>query len=192
LTKVLLSEIKKAQQRGSNLPAGASQETGPEETTPQETQKEKEEVAPSSENAEVQWLPSEILQAKKVMVILRSDSVAGPQGEEKEESIEKEIKKWGRFTLVDNPADADLLLVGVLFMEPGGLRPYDFHIFENLLIFKGGTKSPDWKTVPLWTAMQGQALFWPPPGTQMVRWLRKQMERQEARSISPVPARPRP
>jgi len=60
------------------------------------------------------------------------------------------------------------------------------------LIFKGGAKNPDWNTMPLWTAMQIEALFWPSPGTQMVRWLRKQMERQEARSISPIPAQPQP
>jgi len=129
LTKMLLNEIKKAEQRRGN-PSTAQQETGSEETKPQETQKE--EIAPSPEDGEVQPLPREILQAKKVMVMLRIDSVAGSQGEEKEKSIEKEIKKWGRFTLVDNPADADLLFVGVLFMEPGGPRPYDFHTFENL------------------------------------------------------------
>jgi len=187
---MFLNEIKKTEQRGSNLPASAGQEKSAEEYKPQESQKE--DAAPSPEGAEIQPLPSEILQAKKVMVVLRIDSVAGPQGEEKKKNIEKEIMKWGRFTLVDNPADADLLFVGLLFMESGGLKPYDFYTFENLLIFKGGGENPDWNTMPLWTALQSQALFWPPPGTQMVRWLRKQIERQETRSIPLVPVQPRP
>ena len=53
-------------------------------------------------------------------MVLRIDEVAGPNGEEKQESVEKEIKKWGRFSPADKPADGELIIVCAKFMESGG------------------------------------------------------------------------
>jgi hypothetical protein len=64
--------------------------------------------------------------------------------------------------------------------------------YENPLIFKGGNQNPDWNAMPLWTAVQIEALFWPSPSTQMIRWLRKQIERQEAPLARPSSAQVRP
>ena len=57
---------------------------------------------------------------------------------------------------------------------------HSYHTYENMLIFKGGSKEFGWDRMPLWTNMQIEALFRPAPATEMVRWLRKQIERQEA------------
>ena len=63
------------------------------------------------------WLRAEILSAKKVMVLLRIDEVAALQTEVTEKNVEKELRKWGRFTIVTNPSDADLLFVYVRYWD---------------------------------------------------------------------------
>jgi hypothetical protein len=62
--------------------------------------------------------------------------------------------------------------------EPHHHLVLDSRIYENLLIFKGGGKTPDWNRMPLWTAMQVETIFKSAAGTQMVRWLRKDIESQ--------------
>jgi len=122
-------------------------------------------------------LPVEILEAKKTMVMFRIDPIAGPHGERKEKDVEKEIQKWGRFSLVGDASTADLLIVCVKLMVSGA-RARDSRTYENLLIFKAGSKTPDWNRMPLWIDMQMETIFGPAAGTQMVRGLRKQIESQ--------------
>jgi hypothetical protein len=184
LAKEFLKQVAKAELHGAG-PPGTDNEKRPEETNPPDN--EKEEAAPSSESPDLAWLRPEILQAKKVIVLLRTDETVGPQGEQREKSIEKELKKWGRFTIVDNPADADLIFVCVRYLDFGRTNP---PTYENLLIFRGDVKNPDCSNMPLWMAMQIETLFGPSPGTQMVRWVRKQIEAREARSSQPAPAKP--
>jgi hypothetical protein len=188
VTKEFLRDVKKAEQRAAGSPAAADRDKPAEDINSQDSQAGG--AVPSSEDAEIPYLPREILQAKKVMVILRIEAVAGPQGDRKEKNVEKEVKKWGRFSLVDNPADADLVIVCIRFLDTTRLS--GSLVYENLFVFKGGVGNPDWRAMPLWTAMQIEALFWPSPGTQIVRWLRKLIERQETRTIQIVPARPQP
>ena len=180
LAKEFLKQVAKAELRDAG-PLATDSKKPEEGSTPSENQVE--DAAPSHESLDPAWLRPEILQAKKVMVLLRIDEVAGAQGEDKEKSIEKELKKWGRFSLVDNPADADLVFVCVRYLDLGRRNP---PTYENLLIFRGGLKNSDWSSMPLWTAMQIQALFGPSPGTQMVRWLRKQIEAREALASRPA------
>lgn len=182
VTKMFLNEVKKAEQHAANLPAGTNQQKTPDESRSQDMQKEKN-TSPSEE-PEAGLLPREIMQAKKVMVVSRVDAGTGPEGVEK--SVEKEIKKWGRFSLVNNTADADLVILCFVFTESSD---DSFFVFENILIFKGGEKNPDWNAMPLWTAVQALAPFRPPPGAQMIRQLKKQVERQEA---LPAPLHPGP
>ena len=183
--KEFLKQVAKAESRGAAPPANAEKDKLPEEIPPLEN--EKEETAPQAGTSDSAWLRQEILQAKKVMVLLRIDEVAGPQGEDREKSVEKELKKWGRFSVVNNPADADLVFVCVRYMDFGRTNP---PMYENLLIFKGGLNHPDWSAMPLWTAMQIETLFGSSPGTQMVRWLRKEIEAREVRPIQPANPHP--
>jgi hypothetical protein len=174
LTKMFLKEVKSAEQNNAGPPAGQEEQKGATNIPSQDGRTE-ETVTPSDEKTVS--LPVEILQAKKAMVMLRIDPVAGSQGERKEKDVEKEIQKWGRFSLVADPSGADLLIVCVRFMVSGA-RASDSHTYENLLIFRAGGKTPDWSRMPLWTAMQIETIFGPAAGTQMVRWLRKQIESQ--------------
>ena len=179
LAKNFLKEIAKAESKGAtSSPRGELEKDAPD-ATPQTEENEESRQSAGAETAA--WLRPEILHAKKVMVVLRIDELAGPKGEEKEKSVEKEIRKWGRFSIVDNPADADLVFVCVTYLDTGSKN---LSVYENLLIFKGGLASPDWPNTPLWNAMQIEAMFGPAPGKQMVRWLRKQIEAREARSSS--------
>jgi hypothetical protein len=188
VTKEFLKDVKQAEQRTAGSPAGNDRDKSAHDIKSQGNQNEG--AIPLSEDAETQSLPREILQAKKVMVVLRVDAVAGPQGEKKEKNVEKEIRKWGRFSLVNNPDEADLVIVCIRFLDLW--QSSHTPVYENLFVFKGGTGNPDWKRIPLWTAMQIDATFGPSPGTQMVRWLRRQMERQETLTIRPAPVPPQP
>lgn len=186
LAETFLKQIAKAELHGAGPPAKSDQEREHSETKPQDNEKEEALHAPG--NLPSQWLRAEILQAKKVMVLLRTDEVAGPQGEDKEKSIEKELKQWGRFTTLDNPTGADLVFVTVLYQSELELGPTNSiqTYWENLLIFKGGANSPDWNNMPLWTDMLDMPLFGNKPGPRMVRRLRKEIEAQEARSSQPA------
>jgi len=175
LTKMFLKEVKSAEQNNAGPPAGAEEEKGASNSISQDS-RGNETGAPSGE-ASASTVPVEILQAKKTMVMLRIDPVAGSRGERKEKDVEKEIQKWGRFSLVEDPSSADLLIVCARLMVRGA-RANDSHTYENLLIFKGGSTTPDWNRMPLWTAMQIETIFGPAAGTQMIRWLRKQIESQ--------------
>jgi hypothetical protein len=186
LTKEFLKDIKKAEQRAAGSPAAIDVDKSADDTKSQDSQSEG--AIPAAQDAEIQYLPSEILQAKRVMVVLRIDAVAGPKGEQKEKNVEKEIRRWGRFSLVDIPTEADLVIVCIRYLDTS--RTSSLPVYENLFVFKGGAGNPDWKSMPLWTAMQIDATFGPSPGKQMVRWLRKQIEAQERRASFPGPARP--
>ena len=175
LTKMFLKEVKNAEQNNAGTPAGSDDEKGASNSISQDSQMA--ETGTPSKEEKVLSLPVEILEAKKAMVMLRIDPVAGPQGERKEKDVEKEIQKGGRFSLVGDPSAADLLIVCVRYTMSGA-RATDFHVYENLLIFKGGGKSPDWNRMTLWTAIQIQTPFGPAAGTQMARWLRKDIESQ--------------
>jgi hypothetical protein len=188
LTKMFLKEVNNAEQNNTGPPVGPGEEKVANEIISQDSQME--ETVTSSGEKKVSSLPVEILQAKKTTVMLRIDPVAGPQGERKERDVEKEIQKWGRFSLVGDPAAADLLIVCVRLVVMGA-RAKDSRTYENLLIFKGGGKTPDWNRMPLWTAMQIEGLFGPAAGTQMVRRLRKQIESQGTPAGQPIPTQPR-
>lgn len=181
LAKEFLKQVAKAESRGAASPDGNEPEKIRQETKSGGEQRESSSGLDDEQN---HWLRPEILSAKKVMVLLRIDEVAAPQGEVTEKNVEKELRKWGRFTTVTNPSDADLLFVCVRYLDTSKQYP---PVYENLLIFKGGTSSRDWSSMPLWNAMQIDAPLSASPGTQMVRWLRKQIEKQEARPVPPNP-----
>jgi hypothetical protein len=176
---MFLKEVKSAEQNNAGPPAGQEEEKGATNIVSQDSRTE--ETVTSSDEKGVSSLPVEILEAKKAMVILRIGPVAGSQGDRKEKDVEKEIQKWGRFSLVGDPSGADLFIVCVRFTM-SGVRASDSHTYENLLIYKGGGKTPDWNRMPLWTAMQIETIFGPAAGTQMVRWLRKDIESQGTRA----------
>jgi hypothetical protein len=186
LTKMFLKAVNSAEQNNASPPAGPDDEKGASNSNSQDSQVEEKGASSGQEKASS--LPGEILEAKKVTVILRIDPVAGPQGERKEKEVEKEIQNWGRFSLVSDPSTADLVIVCVR-TTVSGARANDSHIYENLLIFKGG-KTPDWNRMLLWTAMQIETIFGPSAGTQMVRWLRKDIESKGTPASQPVPAQP--
>ncbi len=76
-----------------------------------------------------------------------------PSQTKSQERIEKELGKWGRFTLVTDPAHADLVVVlleGNRIVK-GGYGPY-----SELLVFNGGKmpakyEKPLWQTDAMWT-----------------------------------------
>jgi|GEM_PF-6184082 hypothetical protein len=177
LARNFLKAIANAESKGGVSSPGPETEKASGGNAP--TAEEKEDSPDVTQGS--QWLRPEILQARRVMVLLRTDEVAGPKGEEKEKSVEQEIKKWGRFSIVDNPGDADLIFVCVKYLDTSSKN---MPVYENLLIFKGGIGSPDWPNMPLWNAMQIEAMFAPAPGKQMTRWLRKQIEDREKQSVS--------
>lgn len=172
VSKALLKEVNKALQHepttlgdspmDENADASASAQIGPE----------------TAETAEMMpaLLPREILDAKKIMVILRIDTVANTKGEMREKAVEKELKKWGRYEVVDNPAAADIFIVCTRYLDSG---LHSNTVFENMLIFPARNRAPNWGSLPLWTALAVDSpLFGPSAGTQEVRWLRKRMEQQ--------------
>jgi hypothetical protein len=176
LSKAFLKEVDKASQSAATVAPAPPEEATAPEVEPSEDSSAGGQLSLANPQ-EASWLPAEILHARKVMVILRIDTTVGPKGEEKEKNVERELKKWGRFSLVTKPQDADLLIVCVRFLQSG---LHSYHTYENMLIFKGGSKELQWDRMPLWTNMQIEALFRPALGAEMVRWLRKQIERQES------------
>jgi len=177
LTKMFLKEVKSAEENNLGPPPGPEEEGGTDHTMSQDSRVG--ETGASSREGSLSALPVEILEAKKTMVMLRINPVAGPRGEVKEKDVEKEIQKWGRFTLVGDASSADLLIVCVRFMMSSA-RARDSRTYENLLIFRAGSKTPDWNRMPLWIDMQMETIFGSAAGTQMVRDLRKQIESQGA------------
>lgn len=114
LTKEFLKQVAKAESHGAPPPSGTEPETHAEEP---KSEGPTEQSPNSPESTQSAWLSPEILSAKKVMVLLRNDEVASPQGEVTEKNVEKEMRKWGRFTLVASPAEADLLFVCIRYLD---------------------------------------------------------------------------
>lgn len=173
--KILLKQVEKARQAAGSQAAQPARES--EELEPREADRQSKVELPAEENENV-LLPPEIMNARKVAVILRIDEVSGEKSEQREKSVEKEIRKWGRFELVDKPEAADLLIVCARYLYT------DLHsmmVFQNMMIFPSGTSAFTWEGVPLWSAFAADPLIGPTSGVQEVRWLRKRMERQEAK-----------
>lgn len=137
-----------AQSRTPALSATTSVQTEPPRDSPPTA-----EVAKSSREL--------VITAKAVLAIGDVGEVAYrqpfgvgiPSQKKSQERIEKELRKWGRFTLVVDPTQADLIVVlleGNRFLK-GGYGPY-----SELLVFQGGKlpakyEKPLWQTDAMWS-----------------------------------------
>jgi len=187
ITKTFLKEVSKAEQSASGTSGSAvidDEKDADHNATQSQADKD---AAPATEDVRPHSLPVELLQAKTVMVIARMDPAVGPQGEQREKSVEKELVRWGRFVVVNDSASADLIIVCVPFVTSDAVRAYETHVYENMLVFKGHSQKADWSKMPLWTAMQIDAPLARSPGAQMVRWLGTEIENQEKQSAAQAP-----
>ena len=174
VSKALLKEVDRALQREPATSVQSAKEENAEASASSQTETESPETMEIVEGT----LPQEMFDAKRVMVILRIDTVADAKGERREKAVEKELNKWGRYKVVDNPSDADLFIVCTRYLDSG---LYSSTVFENMLIFPAGNRAPKWGSLPLWTALAVDApLFGGSAGAQEVHWLRKRMEQQQA------------
>ncbi len=90
--------------------------------------------------------------------------------------VHDELKKWGRFEIVDDVTRADLAIV--LTAELRSPLWWDWFYRATLRVYKGGG-APDLKAEPLWGVYRVASYFDPAPGVIAVRKLRKEIERME-------------
>jgi len=178
VSKALLKEVDKALQREPATSGESPKDENAEDSASLQTEPER----PVTEEMMAGPLPQEIFSAKKVMVILRIDTVPDAKGERREKAVEKELHRWGRYKVVDKPSDADMFIVCIRYLDSG---LYSSTVFENMLVFPAGNPAPKWGSLPLWTALAVDApLFGASAGTQEVRWLRKRMEQQASMPLT--------
>ena len=119
-------------------------------------------------------LPKQITDAKTVAVIARLGEV-GPGGYTPDPRRAKEqvcdaIEKWGRYSVVDDPKQADLVLViteghngNVLISNSNGAssitQPVSI-LGDVLAVYPGGSV-PDDRTEPLWFQIERGGYSWP-------------------------------
>lgn len=158
----------------------------------EERQGDKQEAGPTGaaepEPGSAGWLPREILKAKTVASIYRgaSDRVPAVKGEEPDRDVVDVLQKWGRYTVVEDPSKADLVMVTVSLLPGtkffGGRQNARY---RSVFIFQGGTR-PDWSKMPLWAAMEQQGFTSASAG--LVKRLRKQVESAETPAPKETPA----
>jgi len=100
-------------------------------------------------------LPPEIYRARTVFLFCYSDLPKVCKAPQAMESIQKEIAEKGRWTVVSEAAQADLILVflhGVSVSSAWiykGATSTTTRYFTGLLVLKGGA-TPDWNAIPLY------------------------------------------
>jgi TPR repeat protein len=116
-------------------------------------------------------------------VVNKGRLIWDPDPARAKDKVEKAIQRWGRWTLVQDPVAADLVLLIVegnrnTFLQPGKL-------VEQLLVFQGGSL-PAKDEVPLWQA-KGEESISGRPGDKLVEQLRKQVEEYEKAETQRTP-----
>ena len=101
--------------------------------------------------------------------------------------VEKSLRKWGRFTLVEDQTKADLVLVVVEGMGRPRLLNGPGTPWATLQVFQGPGPVAEGAD-PLWKASATPSLLWNfPPTEQLVKELRKDVEQGQNSRISTGP-----
>jgi tetratricopeptide (TPR) repeat protein len=111
-----------------------------------------------------------------------------PSAEKAQQHLEKEMRKWGRFTVVSDPAKADL----ILFLAEGNRAAGGGGVINTALlrVFQGG-RAPQRGEVPLWQAVESSNPYLFTSGTgKVISRFRRDLEELDRRKIliSAVPA----
>ncbi len=180
-------------------------------------EQEEEKAPASSEATEAKSVPGEastsnqanspdprqvILAAKRVAVVgmsgAREEVCLGPSsvcpdGKGAKKRTEGALRKWGRFTLVEDPGEADLVLVAIEgnSSEAGITVGSSYGVpWAELLVFKG--PGPVARNAQyLWQGSATAALLWAyPPTGRLVKMFRKAVEKAEKSAPAVSPDRP--
>jgi tetratricopeptide (TPR) repeat protein len=133
---------------------------------------EPQQVRPTREQA--------LVSAKTVALFGHLGTVAdwglalNPSAEKAQKHLDKEVRKWGRFTVVSDPAAADL----ILFLAEGNRAAGGGGVVNTaiLTVFKGG-RPPQRGDVPLWQGVESSNPFTFSSGTgKVISRFRKDLE----------------
>lgn len=96
-----------------------------------------------------------------------------PSAEKAQQSLEKEVRKWGRFTVVENPAKADLVLV----LYAGNRAAGGGGVFATaqLVVFPGGPV-PKRGDIPFWNEDASGSLLSPAATPKVIAKFRAYLE----------------
>lgn len=99
---------------------------------------------------------------KTITAVRRGGIRRGVDAEKARTSVDEMIREWGRFTAVESPADADLVLV--IFEDtvaPSGFSrttgDTKHRLRDTLAVFRGGEPSPAGQ--PLWADVSTESTF---------------------------------
>ena len=133
-------------------------------------------------------IPDELLQAKSAAIFAYSPET--PWGIQLSHpflkgSLGASLEKWGRFKIVDNPQDADLIFV--IYTDQHQDAEVHSHRFESytreaLIIFPNNTQPPNSAPLPLWMEQVDEKEIWGASvKLDLIYLLRKDLERAETR-----------
>lgn len=117
-------------------------------------------------------LPPELMQAKTVYI----QNDGAPTSDLR--VCTEELNKWGRFTVVSNPKDADVIFRLNFRIENGGYRVTSYGVSSTMNALKTITVSQRSTGNILWTDTRAAKLFGSPTKA-VVNELRKRVEEQE-------------
>ncbi len=120
-----------------------------------------------------------VVSAKSVAIISRLGEVAqtgrlmwDPNPDKAKDKLEKAVRAWGRLTIVDDPAAADLVLVIVEGNRSSFLKQGE--LYEVLLAFPGGSSESE-DSQPLWQ-QEAKEGFGGRPADKLLERFRKYVE----------------
>lgn len=137
-------------------------------------------VAPAASTPKASMSPEQLLaNAHSVTLIGALGYVAergitlNPSAEKAQQSLEKEIRKWGRFTVVEDPAKADLVLI--LYAGNRAAGGGGVFVTAKLVIFPGGSslKRGD---LPLWQDDASGSILSPTAAPKVIAKFRTYLE----------------
>jgi hypothetical protein len=134
--------------------------------------------------------PRQILvSAKTIAVVSKLGEVAqtgrwvmDPNPERARNALQKALQAWGRFTIVEDTAKPDLVLLLVEGNRSGFIKKGE--LFEKLLVFPGGSSGTQ-QTAVLWQDEAKEGFSGRPAG-KLVERLRKQIEEYEKSTAAVV------
>lgn len=137
-----------------------------------------------------------LVSAKRVALFGNLGTVAdwglalNPSAEKAQKHLDKEIRKWGRFTVVSDPAAADLIFI----LAEGNRAAGGGGVVNTamLTVFKGG-RPPQRGEVPLWQGVESSNPFTFSSGTgKVISRFRKELEdlAQHVTVLAALPSNP--
>ncbi|MBZ5616767.1 MAG: tetratricopeptide repeat protein [Acidobacteriia bacterium] len=103
----------------------------------------------------------------------------GPSSDKSQNRLEQELQRWGRFQVVSDVAEADLIMLLIEGTRQGsvlgGLGGRSQRVYSQLIVFKGG-QLPKKFEHPLWQADEDAGMFSMSAAAKVVTRFRKHIE----------------